>query len=73
MKINYPTNDQIVDTIEYNFNNGESTVVGFKSDTFYVLYNTYVKIKGPDDSVAVASCIEDLIERMETEHAVEVY
>lgn len=49
MKINNPTNDQIVDVIEDNFNNRESTIVIFKFVKFFVFYNGYVKVSRFDD------------------------
>ncbi|WP_284161847.1 hypothetical protein [Burkholderia pseudomallei] len=72
MEINYPTNEQIVDVIDYNFNNCESTIVIFEFVTFYVFYNGYVKFRRHDDVVAVAVSIENLINYMESKQATRV-
>lgn len=72
MEINYPTNEQIVDVIDYNFNNCESTIVIFEFVTFYVFYNGYVRLRRHDEVVAVTTCIENLINYMESTQATRV-
>lgn len=72
MEINYPTNEQIVDVIDYNFNNEDLTVISFESVTFYLSYSGHVTLKRHDGFVSVPVNIENLINYMESKQATRV-
>lgn len=69
MKISKPTNDQIVEMIEYNRKDGQATTINYRGFEVWVYTNGVIEVDYPHRTVEVS--IDRLIEIM-TENQAEL-
>lgn len=67
MKINKPTNDQIVEMIEYNRKCGQATTINYRGFEMWVYINGVIEVDYPHRTIKVS--IDRIIEIMSENQA----